>query len=104
MNPGYLATLVFIGSNHKGYMPPVKDIWQRYLRKFSKNGKLLEADIGLVERLPLPLLRRLLLLMLEFHSVYSSIMGAAWVLMLELHSVCARESWVLLAYLGTLES
>ena len=46
MNPGYLATLVFIGANHKGYMPPVKDIWQRYLRKFTKNGKLLEMELG----------------------------------------------------------
>ena len=45
MNPGYLATLVFIGANHKGYMPPVKDIWQRYLRKFTKNGKLLEMEL-----------------------------------------------------------
>ena len=44
--------LVFMGSNMKHYMPPVKDIWQRYLRKFSKNGKLLEScdpDCGLVE-------------------------------------------------------
>ena len=24
-----------------------KDIWQRYLRKFSKQGQLLEADLGL---------------------------------------------------------
>ena len=32
MNPAYLATLVFIGSNEKAYMPPTKDIWQRYLR------------------------------------------------------------------------
>ena len=41
MNPAYLATLVFIGSNEKVYMPSTKDIWQRYLRKFIKNGKLL---------------------------------------------------------------
>ena len=47
MNPAYLATLVFVGSNIKVYMPPKLDIWQRYLRKFSKNGKLLEADLGL---------------------------------------------------------
>jgi hypothetical protein len=48
MNPSYLATLVFMGSNQKVYMPPVKDVWQRYLRKFTKQGKLLEADgIGL---------------------------------------------------------
>jgi hypothetical protein len=44
MDPAYLATLVFMGANRKVYMPPVKDIWQRYLRKFSKQGKLLEAD------------------------------------------------------------
>ena len=31
-------------------MPPVKHIWQRYLRKFSKQGKLLEADgLGLAD-------------------------------------------------------
>ena len=28
----------------KVYMPPTKDIFQRYLRKFSKAGKLLDAD------------------------------------------------------------
>ena len=39
MNPAYLATLVFIGSNYKVCMPPKSDIWQRYLRKFSKGGK-----------------------------------------------------------------
>ena len=47
MNPAYLATLVFIGSNYKVYMPPTKDIWQRYLRKFTKYGKLLENEVGL---------------------------------------------------------
>ena len=47
MNPAYLATLVFIGSNEKAYMPPVKDILQRYLRKFSKHGKLLEDELRL---------------------------------------------------------
>lgn len=47
MNPGYLATLVFIGSNYKVDMPPTKDIWQRYLRKFTKNGELLENEVGL---------------------------------------------------------
>ena len=31
MNPSYLATLVFIGSNEKTYMPPMKDILQRYI-------------------------------------------------------------------------
>ena len=37
MNPSYLAmTLVFIGSNEKTYMPPMKDILQRYLRKLTK--------------------------------------------------------------------
>ena len=35
MNPSYLATLVFIGSNEKTYMPLMKDILQRYLRKFT---------------------------------------------------------------------
>ena len=50
MNPSYLATLVFIGANEKVYMPPVSDIWQRYLRKFSKQGKFLEeSDLGLAE-------------------------------------------------------
>ena len=42
INPAYLSTLVFVGSNLKLYVPPMNDIWQRYLRKFSKNGKLLE--------------------------------------------------------------
>ena len=28
-------------------MPAKKAIFQRYLRKFSKQGKLLEADLGL---------------------------------------------------------
>jgi hypothetical protein len=49
MNPEYLATMVFVGSNEKVYMPPSKDIWQRYLRKFTKNGKLLENELSLVE-------------------------------------------------------
>jgi hypothetical protein len=44
MDPAYLATLVFMGSNQKVHIPPVKDVWQRYLRKFSKQGKLLEAE------------------------------------------------------------
>ena len=47
INPDYLATLVFVGSNYKVYMPPKKDIYQRYLRKFTKGGKLLEAELGL---------------------------------------------------------
>jgi hypothetical protein len=50
MNPAYLATLVFIGSNRKVYMPSKKDIFQRYLRKFSKGGKLLEAELGLASQ------------------------------------------------------
>ena len=33
-------------------MPPKKDIWQRYLRKFTKQGKLLEFDLGLMEEAP----------------------------------------------------
>ena len=45
----YLATLTFVGNNEKVYMPPKKDIWQRYLRKFTKQGKLLESDLGLLE-------------------------------------------------------
>ena len=52
MNPAYLATLVFIGSNYKVYMPAKNDIWQRYLRKFSKGGKLLEAELGLASTAP----------------------------------------------------
>ena len=44
MNPAYLATLVLVGSNEQVYMPPKKTIFQRYVRKFSKNGKLLEED------------------------------------------------------------
>ena len=44
MNPLYLATLVFVGANMKVYMPSTTDIFQRYLRKFSKNGKLLDTD------------------------------------------------------------
>ena len=50
INPAYLSTLVFVGSNLKFYVPPMNDIWQRHLRKFSKNGKLLEdacPDLGL---------------------------------------------------------
>ena len=48
MNPSYLASLVFVGSNRKVFMLSTKAILQRYLRKFSKNGKLLDADLGLV--------------------------------------------------------
>ena len=48
INPAYLATLVFIGSNEKVFMPLKKAIFQRYLRKFSRHGKLLDADLGLV--------------------------------------------------------
>ena len=44
MNPSYLATLVLVGSNKTVYMPPYKDIFQR---TFSKQGKLLEADLVL---------------------------------------------------------
>ena len=51
IDPAYLAVLVFIGSNEKVYMPSKEDIWQRYLRKFSKNGKLLENDPGVVTTL-----------------------------------------------------
>ena len=54
MNPGYLATLVFVGSNRKLYMPPKNVMWQRYLRKLSKNGKLLESELGLIEVTPPP--------------------------------------------------
>ena len=43
MNPSYLSTLVLFGANMTHYMPPVKATWQRYLSKFSKNGKLLES-------------------------------------------------------------
>ena len=28
-------------------MPPTKDIWQRYLLKFTKNGKLVENELSL---------------------------------------------------------
>ena len=48
MNPSYLASLVFVGSNRKVFMLSTKAILQRYLRKLSKNGKLLDADLGLV--------------------------------------------------------
>ena len=41
----HLATLVLVGSNQKVYMPPKKEFFQRYVRKFSKHGKLLEADL-----------------------------------------------------------
>ena len=34
----YLATLVFIGSNRKVYMPSKMDIFQRYLRKFTRGA------------------------------------------------------------------
>ena len=41
----WLLFFVIIGGNMKVYMPPTKDmIFQRYLRKFSKNGKLLDTD------------------------------------------------------------
>ena len=33
-------------------MPPTKDVFQRYLRKFSKNGKLFEQDLGLTTEAP----------------------------------------------------
>ena len=33
-----------MGANQKVHMPPVKDVWQRYLSKLTKQGKLLEAD------------------------------------------------------------
>jgi hypothetical protein len=33
-----------VGSNAKVYKPPKKDVEQRYLRKFSKNGKTLLVD------------------------------------------------------------
>ena len=56
MNPAYLATLVFVGSNWKVYMPPKEGIYQRYLRKFTKQGKLLEADLGLTYEGALPAL------------------------------------------------
>ena len=49
MDPSYLATLVFVGSNEKVYMPPKSVVYQRYLRKFSKQGKKLETDLGLEE-------------------------------------------------------
>ena len=32
------------------YMPLKNHIFQRYVRKFSKQGKLLEADVGLISR------------------------------------------------------
>ena len=42
-----------LSSNRKVYMPPTKDIWQRYLRKFTKNGKACELheneDAGLAD-------------------------------------------------------
>ena len=47
INPAYLACLVFFGSNMKVYMPPTKDIYQRYLRKFSKHGKLVDEETSL---------------------------------------------------------
>ncbi len=48
INPSYLACLVSIGSNLKLFMPSKKVILQRYLRKFSKHGKMLDADLGLI--------------------------------------------------------
>ena len=47
INPDYLATLVFVDSNYKVYMPPKEDIYQRYIGKFTKGGKLFEAELGL---------------------------------------------------------
>ena len=41
MDPAYLSTLVFVGSNEKVFMPSKEDIFQRYTRK------LLEAELGL---------------------------------------------------------
>ena len=50
----YLAALVFVDANKKVYMPAKKAIWQRYLRKFSKQGKLLESALGLeIDAIPL---------------------------------------------------
>ena len=59
--PGHLATLVYMGANRKVYMPPMKDVWQRYLRKFTKNGKLLDEERALawLTRLPSPPHQRL---------------------------------------------
>ena len=48
INPAYLASLVFVGSNIKLFTPPKDAVLQRYLRKFSKHGKLLDADLGLI--------------------------------------------------------
>ena len=36
------------GSNIKLFMPPKDAILQQYLRKFSKHGKLLDADLRLI--------------------------------------------------------
>ena len=78
INPAYLATLVFIGSNYKVYMPAKNDIWQRYLRKFSKGGKLLEAELGLASRVQRPRTP-----MLETHTAHGYLLlqgCVSWVL------------------------
>ena len=60
--PGVLGNARLHGRKPEGvYMPPVKDVWQRYLRKFTKNGKLLDEERALawLTRLPSPPHQRL---------------------------------------------
>ena len=49
--PGVLGNARLHGRKPEGvYIPPVKDVWQRYLRKFTKNGKLLDEEgLGLAD-------------------------------------------------------
>ena len=57
MNTSYLATLVFMGANQKVHMPPVKDVWQRYLRSRSRaNSSKPMISAWVVRQLPLLLL------------------------------------------------
>ena len=41
-----LGTLTKIGINASVYKPPADAIWERYFKKFSKNGKLAEEEDG----------------------------------------------------------
>ena len=48
--PGEIVGEYIVGEygNCKLFTPPKDAILQRYLRKFSKHGKLLDADLGLI--------------------------------------------------------
>ena len=71
---------MFVGSNLKMYMPPTKDIWQRYLRKFSKNvASLSRKPLGLWRLTrQLPLLLPLLMLEPRFGADLVGVYPGRW--------------------------